>query len=137
MVIMALYPELRKKLFVEYLMLICLLLFSSCSSSCVKQEEIKFDPALKEKIRKADQNNPNEMIEVFIRVEKDLTKEMEAELKNTGVMAESVIGQIVTAKGTASQLREAAGLMFIKKIELSQKRESGNINGEYYEEIFY
>jgi hypothetical protein len=137
MVIMALYPEQKKKIFLECLMLTCLLLFSSCSSSPGNQDDLKFDPALRNEIRKAEQDNPDKTIEVFIRTEEDLTNEMETELKNTGVITESVIGRIVTAKGTSTQLRKAASLRFIKKIELSQKRESGNLNGGYYEEIFY
>jgi hypothetical protein len=132
---MVLYPEQKKKIFLEWFIIICMLLFSACSSSG-NQDELKFDPALKNELRKTEQNNPDKIIEVFFRTEKDFTREMVTELNNTGIITESVIGGIVTAKGTSGQIRKAASLTFIVKIELSQKRESGK-NGGYYEEIFY
>ena len=83
---------------------------------------MKFNPALKQTIFDAEQNNPQQVIPVLIKSQKELTSEMKSEVEKTGLIVESVIGEIISANGTAKQIREAAGLTYILTLELSQKR---------------
>jgi hypothetical protein len=98
-----------------------IVLFSGCSTS-MESEEMKFDPALKEKIRTTEQNNPDEVIRVLIKTDKDLNGEMRTNLESYGIEIETSAGDIITAAGTSGQLKNAARLPFITKIELSQIR---------------
>lgn len=95
----------------------------ACTASEKSSGEQKFTPALKEKIRSVEKNNPDAIIQVLIKISEKLNDKMQREIETTGIVLESLAGLVITASGRTDQLKSAAELSFIISLELSQIRD--------------
>jgi hypothetical protein len=96
------------------------LLTVSCSSSAEYIPE-KMDTPLQQKLRQLETENSEYVIQFNGKADKSISDEMKLEIEKTGVLTESIIGNIFTASGNTESIKKLSMLDFVVYLELAQK----------------
>lgn len=92
----------------------------SCSNTQYVFE--KMDTPLIQKINELEELNSNKLISFLGKTNKIIDEEMKLELADTGILIETLAGDIFTAKGNRLQISELSRKDCIEKLELSLYR---------------
>lgn len=101
------------------------LLNTNCSSSNYIPD--KMETALQQEIRKLEKENSDTLIQFKGKTNGIINEDMKSKLKETGIIVESVIGDIFTASGNAESIKKTTLLEFVvflesaKQMDLKQK----------------
>lgn len=96
------------------------LVIMSCSSTQYVFE--KMDAPLVQKINELEKLNSNKLITFLGKTNRNIDEEMKTELTKTGIVIETVTGDIFTAKGDRLQISEVSQKDWVEKLELSVYR---------------
>ncbi|MHC1737257.1 MAG: hypothetical protein AB9882_04540 [Ignavibacteriaceae bacterium] len=96
------------------------LVIMNCSSTQYVFE--KMDSPLIMKINELEKINSNVVISFLGKTNMNIDDGMKLELENTGIVIETVVGDIFTAKGDRLQIAELSRKDCIEKLELSVYR---------------
>lgn len=97
----------------------CLLLMSCSSTNYIFE---KMDSPLIQKINELEKDNSHIVISFLGKTNKTIDDVMKAELVKTGIVIETITGDIFTAKGDRLQIAELSQKACIEKLELSVYR---------------
>jgi len=103
-----------------FLILITGVIMSGCNSSQYVYE--KMDPAMIERINELEKEESNQIISFLGKTTTDIDEGVKLDLANTGIIVETVAGNIFTAKGNRKQIANLSMKKWIVKIELSVVR---------------
>ncbi len=110
-------------MFVKKIFLLMLSAFYLSLSGCNSGYDYsKFDSPLSEKFREIERSGKEEQIQFFINTSLPPNDEMKKQITNTGVTIETVIGNIITARGYRNQIGKLSQLDFVRRLELSVNR---------------
>lgn len=96
------------------------LVLTSCSSSGEYIPE-KMDTSLNQRISSLEKNNPKESIQFLGKTSDVISEDIKTELESTGIVIESTVQNIFTAKGRAADIKKLTMFDFVIFLELTQK----------------
>lgn len=111
-----------KKLLSNFSLMILLLGFPILNINCSGSEYIpeKMDTPLQQKIRIAEEENSNTILQFTGKTKEDMSSEMRKDLESKGITIASVVTNIFTASGTAVAIKEISNCEFIVYLELAR-----------------
>lgn len=93
---------------------------TACAASSEYSPE-KMDSPLNQKIRSLDNENSETSIQFTGKTNGAINEQMKKELQDTGIIIETVAGDIFTANGTTSSIKKVSLLDFVVYLELVKK----------------
>ncbi len=93
---------------------------TACAASAEYAPE-KMDSPLNQKIRSLDNENSETSIQFTGKTNGVINEQMKKELQDTGIIIETVAGDIFTASGTTSSIKKVSLLDFVVYLELVKK----------------
>lgn len=96
------------------------LFFGACAASAEYAPE-KMDSPLNQKIRTLDNENSEMPVQFTGKTLDVINEQMKDELQDTGIIIETIAGNIFTANGTTSSIKKVSLLDYVVYLELAKK----------------
>lgn len=97
------------------------LLFNGCSASD-EFNPSKMDTSLNQKIAQLEkEDNPEAIIQFTGKTSTDINEQVKSGLEGTGIIIETVAGNIFTANGTSAGVKKVSMLDYVVYLELAKK----------------
>lgn len=105
-----------------------LIVFSSCE--CTRNNANGVTEKLDVRLRKKVETEDQEEVSFFIECNTEISDDLREEIENTGVVLETITGNLSTARGWPNQIKALAERDFIVRLRMAKSTKLLNQNKE-------